>query len=196
MQAQAPEFLHCIKALSSAFALSKQAIQIEIAVAFVVFHQFGSTDLEAKKALRNVYASAGRADCLTPDSPSYQTVTRRINRCAAFCDAVGVKKVRRILKDVGDDDAIEAVKKFIEPYGIETMDDVAARAGKPVIRTKPEDTEPEQDDTPHARRATDAPGVIHVKTKHIDLPIPPDAPATELVTLANKLLALAKKREA
>jgi len=186
---QIPEFKHCVKALSGAMLLTKQAIQIEIAVAFIVFNEFGETSLLAKKALRNVYATAGDLDCLTAESPSYQTVTRRLNRCAAFYDATGSKKVKRILKDKFDAEAIEVVKQYLEPYDIKSMDDLKRLTGEP---RQPAEPKPEE---PHDRRASDAPGVVHVKTKHIDLTVPPEAPKSELIALAKKLMAMAEKMD-
>lgn len=192
-ESQEVQFPHCIKALSGAFLLSRQALQIELAVAFLVFAEFGHTELDAKKALRRVYADAGRADCLTADSPSYQTVTRRINRCAAFFDVVGVKKVKKALKGAGGDVSVQLMVEHLKPYKIATMDDLAALAGNPREPAAPKNSQEPPKEPPRDRRASDDPNVTHVKTKHLDLAIPPDAPAKELVSLANKLLALAKR---
>jgi hypothetical protein len=188
---QFPAFTNCVTALSGALLLSKQALQVEVAVAFIVFHEFGSTDLKAKKMLRTIYADAGRADCLTPDSPSYQTVTRRIGRCAAFFDYVGIRKVKKALKGFSGDAAIQVMKDYLLIYDIASMDDLAALAGNPRQPAEPKEQTERRD-----RRATDNPEVQHIKTRHIDLAVPPDVPPSELVSLANKLLKLAKAREA
>lgn len=177
----------CIKALRGAMMLSKQAIQIEIAVCFVVYYNHdGDTGIQAMKALRAIYADAGRVDCLTPGSRSYQTVNRRMRRCGDLYETVSHKKMKRVLKDKHGEQAIEVIKQFIEPYGIESMDDVAAHAGKPREPAEPKTVQRD-------RRASDAPGVVHVKTRHLDIPIPPDVPKSELLALAKKLTDLAQK---
>ena len=179
----------CIEALRGAMQLSKQAIQTEIAVCFIVFHEHGGViNTETMKHLRGIYAEAGRIDCLTPDSRSYKTVSRRMNRCADFYETIKHSRIKRLLKDKHEGEAIDIIKQFLEPYDIDSMDDVAAHSGKP---RKP--TEPKQE--PHDRRTTDAPGTVHVKTKHIDVPIPPGVPKSELLALAKKLMALAEKME-
>lgn len=193
MTSQEQDFTACVKALSGAFILSARALQVEIAVAFVVFHQAGDTSAASKKLLRQVYADAGRRDCLLPESPAYQTVMRRIGRCADLLEALGWRRVRKVLRDQHGAAAIQAVVDFIAPLGIESMDDVAAHAGRP---RKAAPLEPAQAPAaPQRRRETDSPDVTHVKTRHIDVAVPPDAPASELVALANKLLALARRRE-
>lgn len=177
----------CVTALRGAMMLSRQAIQIEIAVSFVVFHQHGGdTGIGPMKVLRQIYAEAGRVDCLTSNSRSYNTVNRRMRRCGDFYEVTGHSRVKKLLKDKHGKEAIEIVKQFIEPYEIESMDDLAAHGGNP---RQPEATKPPK----HDRRATDAPGTVHVKTKHIDLPVPPDVPKAELIALAQKLMRLAEK---
>lgn len=177
----------CIDALRGALQLSKQAIQVEIAVCFlVIFEHGGDTSAPTMKALRGVYHDAGRVDCLTPDSRSYKTVSRRMNRCADFYATVTHKKVRRSIKNKGGKAALDAIKALIEPFDIDSMDDVAAHSGEPR-------KQPEPRIVPHDRRSTDSPGVVHIKTRHIDIPIPPDIPKSELLALVKKLQALVEK---
>lgn len=177
----------CIDALRGALQLSKQAIQTEVAVCFIVFYEHGGIiNSDTMKALRGVYHEAGRVDCLTPDSRQYKTVSRRMNRCADLYETVKHSKIKRALKDKFGKEAIEIIKQFLAPYEIESMDDVAAHAGKPRQPAEPKEI-------PHDRRTTDAPGTVHVKTKHIDLPIPPDVPRSEVEALVKKLQALLDK---
>lgn len=187
-----PDFSHCVKALTGAFALSKKAIQVEIAVAFVVFHQFGETSIDAKRALRQVYADAGRRDCMTAGSPAYQTVVRRINRCAGLFDTFGMKRIARTLKDKHGAEAVRILVQLIEPLDIETMDDVAAHSGTPRKRASEEEQGRAQADQSGAEEEVE---VVHVKTRHIDVRIPPDTPARELRLLAKKLTELAAQME-
>lgn len=182
----------CIEALRGAMLLSKQAIQVEIAVCFIVFCEHGGdTGPTATKVLRGIYAEAGRADCLTPDSPSYKTVQRRMRRCGDFYDTIGHKRIKRMLNDKHGDEAITVIRQFIEPYEISSMDDVAAHAGKP--RQASEERPPKKSTADKARRATDAPGTVHIKTKHMDIPVPPDVTKAELLQVAKKITAIAEK---
>lgn len=167
----------CIDALRGAMMLSGQALQVEIAVAFIVFDRMGSTDFQAKKVLRGIYASAGRADCLTPDSPSYQTVNRRMSRCADFYDTVRAGKVRKLLKPLAGQAAIDALVTLIASYQVQTMDDVARRTGK----------------EPQAHK--DAVGSFHVKTEHIKIDMTPDVTADEILALIKELRALVKTKQ-
>lgn len=169
---------HCIEALSGAMMLTAQAIQVEIAVSFVIFYEQAGTNIAAKRVLRQVYASAGRVDCLTSGTGSYMTVTRRMGRSAAFYDSVGARKVKPVINGKRGKAAIEAVIAFLKPYGIETMDDLAARAGR---QRKP---------------SAEAPGTVHIKTDHCRLDLAPDATIDELHELRDKLDELIAEREA
>jgi len=193
METQAlPDLRHCVKALSGAFVLSARALQTEVAVSLLVFHEMGGASLDAKKALRQVYADAGRRDCLTHESPAYQTVMRRIGRCAALFDTFGLRRIKKAIGEATGAAAIAALQELIAPLEIETMDDVAAHAGQGRKAPPPAPAAPAE----LKRRAVDAPEVVHVKTRHIDVAVPPGTPAKELTVLANKLLALAGKMEA
>lgn len=175
-----------VEAMGGVFLLSKQAIQTEVSIAFVVFHECGDTSVDSKKVLRQVYADAGRADCLRADSPSYQTVTRRINRCAAFFEIIGQKKVKRMLKDKFGQEAIDLIRGFLEPFEIETMEDVAVHAGRPT--KKDADHLDGKEDV-----QTEPPGTVHVRTRHIDIALTPDVPKAEILKLAKKLLDYANQ---
>lgn len=174
---------HCIEALSGAMMLTAQAIQVEIAVSFVIFHEHGGTDIQAKKVLRQVYASAGRVDCLTSGTGSYKTVTRRMGRCAAFYDSLG-KKGAPINGRRGKA-AIDAVIAFLQPYAIETMDDLAARAGT----TRAPKTPP----TEQRRRASDiAEPIVRIASEHVHIDVAPEATKAELQEAIRVLRELLK----
>ncbi len=154
---------HCIEALQGAMMLTAQAIQVEIAVSFVIFYEQGSTDIQAKKVLRQVYASAGRVDCLSAGTGSYATVTRRMGRCAAFFDSLGKRKLKPVIAGKAGKAAIDAVVAFLAPYAIETMDDLAARTGGP------------------RKAREEVPGTLHIKTEHCRLDLTPDEKLDELI---------------
>lgn len=185
------DFTACIKALTGAFTLSWRALQAELSVSLYVFHLVGGTSLEAKRQLRQVYADAGRP-CLNHEDPAYQTVMRRIARSAALFDKLGARRVAKAIRAASGAAALQALTDMLAPLALRTMDDVAAYvapAPGPAADAAPTREAPE----PARRRESDAPDVTHVKTRHIDVAVPPGTPARELVALANKLLALARQ---
>lgn len=168
---------HCIEALRNSMSLTEQAIQIEIAVSFVVFNEKGGTTLDVKKILREIYASAGRVDCLTSDSPSYKTVNRRMGRCADFYDILGHKEITKVLKGKKGKDSILAIVEFLKPHNISNMDDLAAKANK-------------------GRKTHESvPGEVHVRSDHIKLDISADTTVAELSDLIKRIKAIIKEKE-
>lgn len=160
----------CINAMQRALMSSKDALQIELAVSLFVFSSLGSADIHAKKTLRGVYASAGRFDCLYPDSPSYKSVSRYMSCSAWLFESMTKSKIKRVTKDKPDNEAIEAIIALLAPLQLQSWDDVAKHAtGKP--------------------RATQAkiPGTVHLKTAHYKLDLTPDVTVDELIELRQKL---------
>ncbi len=71
------------------------------------------------------------------------------------------------------------------------MDALARATGR---ERKPVDTQvPDAPVKTPKRRATDTRQYRHVKTEHIQIDIPVDAPPDELIELANKLIRIAEK---
>jgi len=192
METQSFDFTPCVKALSSAFALSSKALQSELAVALFVFHTVGGTSIDAKRELRAVYAEAGRP-CTNPEDASYQTVVRRINRAAALFDKLGARRVARAADELAPVAAIRALVDMLAPLKLGTMDAVGVYVGQMAPTTPREPVpdgahlaEPQGDADPEVE-------VIHVRTRHIDVVVPPGTPARELVALAKKLMKLAEE---
>lgn len=189
MESSPVDFKDCVKALSSAFALSSKALQTELAVALLVFHSLGGPSASAKRDLRQIYADAGRP-CLNHENAAYQTVMRRIGRCAALFSKIGARKVAKAVGAAAGSTAIAALVELVAPLQLRTMDEVGEYVGQ-VQRSRAATTKAAGQEE-HNRRAMDDPDVTHVKTRHIDVAVPPGTPAKELVTLANKLLKMAE----
>jgi len=194
MPAPSHDFTACVKALSGAFALSSKALQAELAVSLFVFHTLGGASLDARRELRGVYSDAGRP-CLNHEDPAYQTVMRRIGRSAALFDKIGARRVGKTVGALAPAGAIAALVEFLAPLRIDTMDAVgvyvgAAPPGPPAPTPA---AAPAGSSRAPRRRAADNPDVQHVKTRHIDVAVPPGTPARELVVLANKLLKMAQE---
>jgi len=194
MSTPSHDFTACVKALSGAFALSSKALQSELAVSLFVFHTLGGASLDARRELRGVYSDAGRP-CLNHEDPAYQTVMRRIGRSAALFDKIGARRVGKTVGSLAPAGAIAALAEFLAPLRLDTMDAVgvyvgAAPSGPPAPTPA---TAPTGSSRAPRRRAADNPDVQHVKTRHIDVAVPPGTPARELVVLANKLLKMAQE---
>lgn len=189
MDTDSSDFKACVRAMSGSFALSSKALQSELAVSLYVFHTLFGPTIEARRELRQVYSDAGRP-CLTPEDSSYQTVMRRVARSAALFTKVGQRKIARAVEGLTGSAAISAIVGLLTPLNLHTMDQVGVYVGHverehPVPAAAPS----------RNRRAADNPEVTHVKTRHIDVAVPPGTPAKELVTLANKLLRIAETME-
>lgn len=175
---------HCIEALNVAMQQSAQAIQVEIAVSILVFYEHGGVSIESKRVLRQVYASAGRLDCMTVGTGSYKTVSRRMGRSGDFYDTVDPKALKRMLKDKTGREAIEVIKQFIAVYEIENMDDLAAHGARPrTPRPAPIEN----------RRKTDFDAtLVHLVTDHVHVDVAPEVTRQEVqeaIKALRKLLA-------
>lgn len=192
METPSHDFTACVKALSGAFALSSKALQSELAVALFVFHTMGGATLDAKRELRAVYADAGRP-CLNHEDPAYQTVVRRVNRSAALYDKLGARRVAKAVDELAPAAAIRALVGLLAPLGLDTMDAVGVFVGH--VTREPRAAQAPDGALEALPEAGEEVTVVHVRTRHIDVTIPPGTPARELVNLANKLLKMAKEME-
>lgn len=207
----------CIKALSGAVLSRKAAFQTELGVSFAIFLVQGGTERGARQMLNEAYASAGML-CLTPADGDYKTINRRINATADLFNTIKLRTVKKWAGALDEDKLIAAMVEGLRPYELFSVADVQRYcAPAETVHTEPQQgTEPVQ---PHAniltgpvgsnhtgqekiinqfRRAADqvAKGAAHIETAHLALMIPKDATRDELVEMAQKLLALAQKRNA
>jgi hypothetical protein len=177
----------CIEAMRGTLLLSRQALQVELSVSLITYHVHGGASLAAKKVLRGIYASAGQVDCLTSDSRSYQTVNRRMDRCAKLYEHLGPRKIAKIIGDFEGKAALAAVAGLLAPLGLDSMDNVLDFVGEPrnrVTVATPLDIVP-------ARRVSDTPGSLYFDTPHVHVVVPPEVSPDELLELARKLQHLA-----
>jgi hypothetical protein len=119
-------------AISNAALSRRAALQIELAVGLVHFDQETEGTASAGKArLKEVYQAAGY-DCMSKADRDYKTVNRRLNACAALYDKFGSSLVAGWSAGfAGDTEALLAyVVTELQPYGLETMDDVLHYVGK------------------------------------------------------------------
>ncbi len=188
----------CISSMNTSLMNSAAALQVEIAVSLLVYSNLGSAGINEKKVLRDVYASAGRFDCLKPDSPSYQTISRRMQRSAAVFDKIGAKKIGKLVNGKSDQEALDSLIIGIKHFELMSWDDVqqfvtgvdkkSARMPKHEIEGLPEP----ENRVEYKRRATDKEGAIHIETSHIKLDILQEATAKEIMELVQKLIQVAE----
>ena len=114
---------YCVDAMRCSLALRGQALQIELAVSLIVYHACGASDIAAKKVMRSIYA-AGGIDCLTHDTPSYRTISRRMDRSAGLYDKVKHTTIAKWVKGKEGEQIVDAVVNGIEPLHLMSMDDV------------------------------------------------------------------------
>lgn len=193
------------KALGKAFIHRRTALHLELAVGLCVFwDKKGEDPAQSRVELVRCYAETGY-DCTAPGGSDYKTVNRRVNTAWLLWEHLGgARKIR--LGKVQGQERIAAAKAVVQALGVRTAYDVLDLVGRSQRRERAADSprrerstgsrqQPDSSAKPngnHARRATDGPGVVHVKTRHIDVPIPPAATKAELMNLVGKLVKLAE----
>lgn len=177
--------------LSNAVLHRRTAIQLELAVGLCVAHDMAEDPAHGRVALVQVYAAAGY-DCLTPDGRDYKTINRRVNNAFLLFDKIGNAAIKRAVRGTAGHRRVEAVQALLAPLQLYTMDDVLAYCGRPrTAPSKPTAVVAHERGATPARRAVDKPDVVHVKTEHLDVPIPPDVTRAEVMQLVAELLKLA-----
>jgi hypothetical protein len=177
--------------LSNAVLHRRTAIQLELAVGLCVAHDLVDDPALGRVTLVQVYAAAGY-DCLKPDGRDYKTINRRVNNAFLLFDKIGADGVKKAIGRAAGHRRVEAVQALLDPLQLFTMDDVLAYCGRPrASQSKPTTVAEHQRGAAPARRAVDQPDVVHVKTEHMDVPIPPDVTRAEVMQLVAELIKLA-----
>lgn len=176
-----------LASIQNAILHRRAAVNIEIAVGICVAYDFRDNPTEARVMLTNVYASAGY-DCLVTDGVDYKTVNRRVNASLLLFEKVGADPVGKAIATLTGHRRIEAAQELLAPLNLQTMNDVLGYCGRPVARSAPAPVAV----VAHTRREADHPGTRHVRTAHIDVPIPTTATRAEVLDLVAQLLKLAE----
>lgn len=192
----------CADALTHAAMNRKAAIQIELAVGLAVFQMHKSTSKDARAMLVDAYAAAGYR-CVHISEMDYKTVNRRINATAALYEKIPVAKW---VGKLNDSDALKAICEGLAPYELYTVQDVLRYAApqkvQSLVRVRPaadvlsipNNHTGQQKVQDQMRRLNDqARAGITISTEHLSILVPKDTPRTELIELAQQLLALAEK---
>jgi hypothetical protein len=185
------------RAIGQAITHRRKALCLELAVGLAVAHDNKNDEAEGRAALVRVYADAGY-DCLKPTGRDYKTVNRRVNMAFLLWNHLGgARKIR--LGRVRGAEKLTAAKEIVAMLEVSTAYDVMDLVGRSQRRER--ETNSQRRESSMTRRATDQPGTAHIKTEHIDVPVPPTATKREVISLIRKLQKLAdrlggKKRHA
>jgi hypothetical protein len=178
-----------IACLSNAVLHRRAALQLELAVGLCVAHDNAHDEAFGRVTLVSVYANAGY-QCLSTDGADYKTINRRVNNAFLLYNKLGDEAVKRAVRGNAGHRRIEAVQAMIEPLQLYSMDDVLAFCGRPRA-SQARVVTPAAGAPAPARRAADRPEVRHIKTAHIDVPLPPEATRAEIMEVATELLRIA-----
>ncbi len=189
----------CVELLHGGMDLGKRALQIELAVGLYVFFTCGSADINAKKVLRGIYASAGQVDCIKPGSPSYTRVANRMTAIAGLYDKL---KRRRITDWIGDHQGAAATTAIIEglkPHEFMVLDDVTEFwTGKTRKQRKADrigDGKEEAANDVIYKQITHTQGVVRFAHTHIIAAVDPQATKEDIQAVIIELMALMAQRE-
>lgn len=159
-----------VNALAGAEGFHRDALQLELAVGLSVFSvkaDAAKVPLDAKKALKDIYAKAGYA-CATPQGEDYKTVNRRINVAADLYQHIGGRET--IVDWVGDAsprDQVKTIMEHVKNYKFDSINSVLAYMGKAVAVKRPrlEATQASEADQRVAEAAATALSIREVVSK-------------------------------
>ena len=172
----------CIKTLSQAASTRWRAVQLEMAVGVLYFAVEKSTNKQTRKAMMEVYASAGY-ECLSHTDRDYKSIWGRVQASAKLYRKLTHRVVMDWAGEQVSSQMIDSVAVEIAKLNLCTITDVLDYCSG--------------ERAPRAKRqpVTEAPGTVHVKTAHLNIPIPPDIGYDELMEAAAALIELAKKHK-
>lgn len=129
-----------VTALVNAEGFHRDALQLELAVGLSLFADKADADkatLASKKALREVYASAGYA-CSSPTGEDYKTVVRRVNVAAdLYVHLGGRETINDWIADVAPKEQVSTVMEHVKALKFDSIYSVLAYVGKPVVVKRP-----------------------------------------------------------
>jgi hypothetical protein len=135
----------CISAMQKALGFGKAALHTECSIALLIFAtDHAGVNKSTKARVMSVYKDAGY-DVGNIKGDDYKTCNRRMNVFASFYTKLGAPKVRKMVDDAREAEAIEALKNFLTTeYNFRGVNDIIeATTGK----------KPKQTNTPAARAA-------------------------------------------
>jgi hypothetical protein len=178
----------CIEAMHGVALSRRKALLVELSVGLVVFCGAGNAEKAAMRTLTEIYASAGD-DCLKREGLDYQSVHYRVNACADLFNHLTMPLIIKWAADKKNMAAINEIATQLNILNISSVEDVLRLCGKKP--EKPVSIAPAP--KPHAEKGHDH--VYHVKSAHLMLDIPDNIEVSEIMDLAQKLLALVARIE-
>ena len=186
----------CIKMLSDSLVFGRKSLKMELPVSIAICAGLGKKAAEEGiPTIMEVYKKAGYEYQDSKDR-NYKTANRRANHALALYQKIGQKEVTKWVGDAEEEKLLECVLKGLEAYQFNSMDDVAEFAGRDSNRKRGRPTKEEA-----ARRAEEAGEEEEAPTYRfavsgVRVEIPQTMSAHDMITLATRILAAARKKEA
>jgi hypothetical protein len=174
----------CIEAMQGVALSRRKALLVELSVGLAVFCGAGNAEKAAMRTLTEIYASAGD-DCLKREGLDYQAVHYRVGACADLFNRLTMPLIVEWATDKKNMAAINEIASQLNILNFASIEDVLRFCGK--IPSKPVSIA--STPKPHTDH------VWHVKSAHLALDIPDNIEVSEIMDLAQKLLALVARIE-
>lgn len=179
----------CVEAMQGAMLSRRKALLVELSVGLAVFCSAGNADKQAMGTLKEVYASVGY-DCLHRDSRDYKRIYWRSGAVAALFKKLTMPLVTEWVGSKKNIAAINEIATQLNILAFDSMEDVLVYS---VPRVEPVALVPAKEPVPAGKGHHDH--VYHVKSAHLLIDIPDSIEVSEIMDLAQKLLALVARIE-
>lgn len=176
----------CIEAMHGVALSRRKALLVELSVGLAVFCGAGNAEKPAMRTLTEIYASAGD-DCLKREGLDYQSVHYRVVACAELFNRLTMPLIVGWVADKKNMAAINEIATQLNILGFTSIEDAKRFCG--TAPAKPVAIAPATGKLPHHDH------VWHVKSAHLALDIPDNIEMSEIMDLAQKLLALVARIE-
>lgn len=164
--------------IRSALVNRRDALKLELAVMFGVTLESDGNKRLAREAIYQVYNSTGSYQCAKPTDRDWKSVGRQISAGFALYEFAGSEEVAAWANGYKHGELIQVLADKIAEYKLSTVNEVLTICEK--VRA------------PSTRGARAVPEGAHaIDTEHVHIVIPANVKAEELMTVINKLMALA-----
>jgi len=168
-------------ALSNAALSRKTALQYEVAVTFAVHLDSKQAKRVSRAVMCEIFAEVGYKSS-QPGDLDWKSVNRRITAAFALFEFLGPEEVEKWVEGKSRMEIINAIVAKLEPLKIKSTNEIleiCGKVGKQARRERGERPEPE--------------GTRHVKTRNLDIVIPPTATRADLIEASLSLMRMAEQ---
>jgi hypothetical protein len=190
----------CVAALNGCAMSRKAAFQTEISVGLAVFAVSGAANTDAKRALKEIYASAGY-DCLRYADQDYKTVNRYINNAANLFNKIGAEAVCKWIVGHTEASILLAVSESLRPLELTMQRDIerlcnplalVKRTATAVVPIRPVHSILQGPASAFdvSEMIEQSPAIRKISTLNLTLAVPATVTYEELIEMATQLLAM------